>query len=249
MYDALLGGKDNYEADRALAGDLTTTCPDLPEMLAAHRRLLARVVRFLVADAGLRQLLDVGTGIPNGETVHDIARRIAPETRVVYVDNDPFVLAHARALLRDGPASGTAVVDGDLRDPERLLWSRALRRVLDIEQPVGVILANVLQHVPPSDRPLEAVRALLAGLPSGSHLAVVAPASDLRRDLVAALVRRAAAGGIAVTPRSRDEVAAFVDGLEPVPPGVEQLLDWRPGDDDLDQVLDIPAWVAVARKP
>jgi hypothetical protein len=252
VYDALLGGKDNYEADRIVAAELSHVAPELPAMVRAERGFLRRIVPFLVRDAGLRQLLDIGTGIPASPNVHELAQAIAPETRVVYVDDDPAVLVHARALLRSGR---TAVVEADLRDSAALLDRRAVGRVLDLDRPVGVLLLGVLQHVPDADDPWSAVRQIVGALPAGSYVAVAALASDLDVELVEDVVGAAARFGIQISPRPRDAVAAFLQGLDLVGPGVVPLLDWRlsPADDALDWlldrlgVLDVPVWAGVGR--
>ena len=207
IHDALLGGKDNYEVDRAVATALTRVIPELPLMVRAQRALLRRVVSFLVRNAGLRQLLDLGTGIPATPNVHEIAQAIAPETRVVYVDNDPFALAHARALLRSGRGGRTAVVEADLRDPEAVLDARVVGDVLDRTRPIGVLLIGVLHRLRPSDDAAAAVRRLVDAIPPGSWVAIAALASDLESDLVGALVGVAGRHGLPVTPRSRHEVA------------------------------------------
>src|SRR3954470_11486091 len=145
VYDFLLGGKDNYEADRAVGAALIQQAPALPVMVRAQRQLLARMVEYLVVEAGIRQFLDIGTGIPTADNVHEVAQGIAPETRVVYVDNDPIVLAHARALMRS--SVGVSVVDGDLLDAERLFADPVLRAEIDFDRPVGLLLCGIVHYV------------------------------------------------------------------------------------------------------
>jgi hypothetical protein len=239
--------------DRAVAAELIRLVPELPVMVRAQRALLRRVVSFLVRTAGLRQLLDIGTGIPATPNVHEIAQAIAPDTRVVYVDNDPFALAHARALLRSGRGGRTAVVEADFRDAEAVLDQPAVGAVLDLARPLGVLLIGVLHHLGHVDDAAAAVRRFVDAIPPRSWVAVAALASDLESDLVRALVDAAGRHGLAVTPRSGREVAGLVAGLDVVAPGIVPLLDWRPDSPTRDPYAlagpDVPVWVAVARTP
>jgi hypothetical protein len=253
IHNALLGGKDNYEVDRAVAAELTRLVPELPVMVRAQRALLRRVVSFLVRTAGLRQFLDIGTGIPATPNVHEIAQALAPDTRVVYVDNDPFALAHARALLRSGRGGQTAVVEADLRDAAAVLDRPAVRTVLDFARPIGVLLIGVLHHLRHADDAAAVVGRFVDAIPSRSWVAVATLATDLESDLVGRLVDVAGRHGLPVTPRSRREVAALVDGLDVVAPGIVPLLDWRPDTPARNPYAlagpDVPVWVAVARTP
>lgn len=253
IYDALLAGKDNYEADRTVAIELTRAAPELPAMVRAQRALMRRVVTLLVRDAGLRQLLDIGTGIPAPPNVHQIAQAVAPETRVVYVDRDPLVLAHARARLRSRRAGRTAFVEADVRDTPALLDPHTVGTVLDLDRPIGALLIGVLHHLRDEDDPWGAVHRLVTALPPGSFVVVAHPASDIEPDTVSELTRIAADHGIVTTPRSRADVVRLVEGLDLVEPGVVPLLDWRPDASPrrsrFEPELVVPAWVAVARTP
>jgi hypothetical protein len=226
-------------------------------MVRAQRALLHRVVGFLVRNAGLRQLLDIGTGIPAAPNVHETAQAIAAETRVVYLDNDPFALAHARALLRSRRGGRIRVVEADLLDTESVIDPRTVGRVLDLGRPVGVLLVGVLHQLRDSEDPADdahaAVRRLVDVIPPGSWIAIATLAGDLEADLVDGLVDVAGRHGLLVTPRTRGDVTSLVEGLEVTPPGVVPLLDWRPDPETVEQAdfdeVEVPVWVAVARKP
>jgi S-adenosyl methyltransferase len=246
VYNYWLGGKENYAADRA-AGDRTMAeFPGIVTSARANRAFLRRAVRFLVTDAGVRQFLDVGTGIPSVDNTHEVAQSLAPQSRIVYVDNDPVVLAHARALLTSTPAGVTDYLDADLREPDRILARAA--QTLDFSRPVAIMLLAVLQLLG-TDESYRVVAELLAAVPSGSYLALSHPTSDVQQDQVTAMVARLN-DLIAekVTTRDREQVARFFTGLEPVEPGLVNVSDWRP---DAAAAAEGPAalWVCVARKP
>jgi hypothetical protein len=247
VYNYWLGGKDNYAADRA-AGDRTIAeFPGIVVSARANRAFLRRVVRFLVTEAGIRQFLDIGTGIPTSDNTHEVAQLLAPQSRVVYVDNDPVVLAHARALLSSTPEGATDYLDADLRDPGPILAGAA--QTLDFSQPVAVMLLAVLQLVGDGHDPYQIVADLLAAVPSGSYLVLSHPTSDVQQDQVIAMVARLNdLVAEKVTTRDRDQVARFFTGLEPVEPGLVNVSEWRP---DADTPSERPAalWVCVARKP
>jgi hypothetical protein len=250
VYDYLLGGKDNFAPDRAVGAALMQHVPALPRMVRAQRDFLARAVEFLVAEAGIRQFLDIGTGIPAANNVHEVAQRIAPETRVVYVDNDPIVLAHARALMPITSAGETAFIQADLRKPEAILADPTLRNTLDLTQPVALMLVGILMHLRDDEKPYQIVATLLEGLPSGSYLAITHPSADFDKAGMTALAAAAEQSGIPYVPRSRAEVERFSNGLELVEPGVAPILGWRPdpGAEDVD-VNSVYGWASVARKP
>lgn len=245
VYDYCLGGKDNFEVDRAAAEEFVKVMPGILPAVREARAFLVRVVRFLAAEQGVRQFLDIGTGLPTANNTHETAQRMAPESRVVYVDNDPLVLAHARALLTSSAEGETAYLDADLRDTGAILEAAA--RTLDFSQPVAVMLVGVLHCIPDDEDPWALVRQLMAAVPSGSHLIVGHPASDVQAEQAAG----ATAGLNAqlsepVTFRPRDQIARFLDGLEVLDPGVVQYPQWRPDTDG--PASPVPAWCAVARK-
>jgi S-adenosyl methyltransferase len=228
VYDYLLGGKDNFAADRAVADAVAKAMPSAREMVRANRAFLGRAVRYLAAGACVRQFLDVGTGIPTAGNTHEVAQAVAPESRIVYVDNDPIVLAHARALMTSGPAGATAFIQADLRDPGKILDDPALRRTLDLGRPVALMLIAILMYIRDEENPWGLVSTLMDALPSGSYLALTHPTADFNPEEVAGAVAATEQGGISFTVRSQAEVAAFFDGLELVDPGVVPILAWRP---------------------
>jgi len=245
VYDYWLGGKDHFAADRAAAEEVLRARPGIRLNVRANRAFLARSVRYLAGEAGVRQFLDVGTGIPSSNNTHEVAHSVDSEARVVYVDNDPIVLAHARALLTS--ASGrTAYIDADLRDTAAILAQAA--QTLDFSQPVAVMLIAVLHLIPDADDPWGIVAGLMRAVAPGSYLVISHPASDVEapsaahaasryNDLVASPMRR----------RSRDEVARFFTGLDMIEPGLVQLYRWRPAGGD--PVAPSSGYGGMARKP
>ena len=250
MYDYWLGGKDNYASDRALGDLVRARIPTIGEMARANRAFLDRSVRFLAGAAGVRQFLDIGTGIPTTPNVHEVAQGIDPTARVLYVDKDPLVLAHARALMSSTPQGRTAFMLGDLMEPEAILHSPQLLETLDLDEPVALLLIAILMYFDPARGadPFPVVRRLVDALPSGSYVALSHPTGDFDPDAVAGVRAVEAQAGVTFTPRNQAEVGAFLDGLEPVEPGVVPVLMWRPSA----PVADPHAayyWAGVARKP
>jgi S-adenosyl methyltransferase len=250
VYDYWLGGKDNFPADRALAELMIQAIPNMRAMAAANRAFLGRAVRYLAAEAGLRQFLDIGTGIPTSPNVHEVAQAAAPEARVVYVDNDPIVLAHARALLNSQDAGETAFIMADLRDPRSILDHPTLAATLDLSQPVGVLLVALLMYFRDTDSPspFEMVATLMDRVPSGSYLAITHPTPDFNPEETAKAVAAAEAAGITLVPRTQTEVGGFFTGLELVDPGLTPVLSWRPEEPPADPHLAY-YWAGIARKP
>jgi hypothetical protein len=248
VYDFWLGGKDNYAADRAVAEQVAAAYPDVLVAVRAQRAFLARAVYFLVTEAGIRQFLDIGTGLPSANNTHQIAQRAAPASRVVYVDNDPIVLGHARALLTSSPEGATAYIDADLRDTPAILERAA--GVLDFGQPVAVMLLGILQGIPDQDDPGAIVGRLMDAVPRGSYLAISQIASDVAADEVAEGVQRYNAQAVApVAARTQAEVCRFFAGLEVLEPGVVQVHRWRPGTGDLGSGRNLAIYAGVGRKP
>jgi O-methyltransferase involved in polyketide biosynthesis len=250
VYDYWLGGKDNFAADRELAELMIQAIPTLSEMARANRAFMGRAIRYLVEEAGIRQVLDLGTGIPTSPNVHEIAQAAAPETKVVYVDNDPIVLAHARALLTSQGAGETAFIMADLRQPKSILDHPTLTETLDLTQPVAVVLVGVLMYFRDSDspNPFEMVATLLERVPSGSHLALTHPTPDFNPEDTAKAAAAAEAAGITLVPRTKAEVERFFTGLELVEPGVTPMLAWRPETPPADPRAAY-YWAGVGRKP
>jgi hypothetical protein len=247
VYDFLLGGKDNYEADRAVGAALIAQAPALPIMVRAQRALLARMVRYLVREAGIRQFLDIGTGIPTAENVHEVAQALAPESRVLYVDNDPIVLAHARALMKGDPKGRTAFIKADVRRPAEILRHPMLPSVLDSARPVALLLVGIVHHLRDDDAPFDVVNTLVDWLPPGSYLGLVTPSADFDPRMMASLAATAERAGIPYVPRSKAETERFFAGLELVDPGVAPILGWRPDDESAD-INAVHGWAGLARK-
>jgi len=246
VYNYWLGGKDNFAADRAAAEQAIAAFPDIVLSARANRAFLRRSVTYLVS-AGIRQFLDIGTGIPSANNTHEVAQRLAPECRIVYVDNDPVVLAHARALLTSTPEGATSYIDADLRNTEAILAGAA--DTLDFSQPVAIMLMAILQHLSEGDDPYGVVARLVAAVPAGSYLALSHPARDIHAAEMAEMAKRLnQMMAEAVTFRSQPEVAPFFSGLELAEPGMVNVPDWRP---ETAEEAASPAalWGGVARKP
>jgi S-adenosyl methyltransferase len=238
IYDYWLGGKDNFAADREAAERAMATTPTIAPGVRANRRFLGRAVRYM-AEAGIRQFLDSNT--------HEVAQSVAPECRVVYVDNDPIVLTHARALLTSAADGVTDYIEADARDTATILAEAA--RTLDFSQPVGIMLIAILHCIPDSDDPGGIVATLADAVPSGSFVAITQPARDQVAGALKAEASLTQSMGQKVTFRTRDEIAGFVAGLDLVEPGVVPIQEWRP-----DSVLDFNSpptsmWGCLARKP
>jgi hypothetical protein len=246
VYDYWLGGKDNFAADRRAAEAAIAANPGVQAGVLANRAFLARAVRYLAGECGIRQFLDIGTGIPTADNTHEVAQAVAPESRIVYVDNDPIVLLHARSLLASNPLGAADYVDSDLRDTGRILAEAA--RTLDFGKPVAVMMLLVLHLIPDSDDPYGIVSGLMAALPSGSYLVITHVAADINAEAMAEMAKRlnsmVAEKG---TMRDKAQIARFFDGLEIAEPGIVQPQLWRPtGPVPADNVT---AWTGVARKP
>ena len=228
VYDYWLGGKENYAADRALGDAIAEQIPTIKTMARANRAFVGRAVRYLVKEAGIRQFLDIGTGIPTAGNVHEVAQQVAPEARVVYVDNDPIVLAHARALMSSTREGKTRFIHADLHDPRSILDDPAVSEVLDLDQPVAVMLVAIMMYFRDADDPHGIIGTLLDAVPSGSYLTVSHPTADFDPGAMAGVVAAAERTGITFAPRSKDEVEGLFSGLELVDPGVVPVLAWRP---------------------
>jgi S-adenosyl methyltransferase len=243
VYDFWLGGKDNFAADRAVAEQVAAAYPDVLVAVRAQRAFLARAVHFLVAQAGVRQFLDIGTGLPSANNTHQVAQRAAPASRVVYVDNDPIVLNHARALLSSSPEGATAYIDADLRVTAAIVERAA--GVLDFGQPVAVMLLGILQGIPDQEDPGAIVGRLMDAVPPGSYLAI----SQIASDVAAGVQRYNAQAAVPVAARTRAEICRFFAGLEIIEPGIVQVHRWRPGTGDLGSGRNLAIYAGVGRKP
>jgi SAM-dependent methyltransferase len=246
MYDYVLGGKDHYAADRAAVEAALKAWPDMAFSARANRAFLGRVVRYLAGQAGIRQFLDIGTGIPTAGNTHEVAQAIAPQTRVVYVDYDPIVLAHARALLTSHEAGATEYIDADLRDTPAILAQAD--RLLDFTRPVAITLLTILHAIPDSDDPQAIVAKLLDAVPPGSFLVVSHWGADFlsqeKRDGLRDITQRMQQP---LTPRGREQVTRFFAGTDLVEPGLVRVEEWRP-DPAADHTARSSLWGAVGRK-
>jgi len=248
IWDYFLGGKDNFAADRVAAQGVLEVMPTMAMVARAGRAFLAAAVHYLATSGGVSQFLDIGTGLPTANNTHEVAQRASQQARIVYVDNDPIVLSHARALLTSGPDGKTAYVDADIRDTDRILAEAA--RTLDFSQPVAVMLLAVLHFVPDADDPYKITSRMLEALPSGSFLALSHASSDIETGLVAAGTERYnQRSAVPITPRSRAQVTRFFDGLDIVDPGVVPLGHWHPGPLQQFDSPGLPTYCAVGRKP
>jgi hypothetical protein len=226
IWNYWLGGKDNYSVDEAAGNAYTAVFPGIVTIARSSRAFLGRSIRYLVQEAGVRQFLDVGTGLPTVDNTHEVAQRLAPESRIVYVDNDPLVLAHARALLTSTPEGVTAYEDLSLHEPDRIL--EAASRTLDLTRPTALILSGILGHVSDYDEARSIVRRLLEGLPSGSHLSVNDGSRGTDPTYEQAQDAYNETGAVPYFLRPVDRIEAFFDGLELVDPGIVSVPLWRP---------------------
>ena len=247
IWNYWLGGKDNYAVDRAAGDEYIKVYPGIVDVARAGRAFLARAVRYLAAEAGIRQFLDVGTGLPTADNTHQIAQRAAPESRIVYVDNDPLVLAHARALLTSTPEGATDYIDADMRDPGAVLTRAAAS--LDFDQPVALLLMGVMGHIPDDDEAQSIVQGLRAGLSSGSYLAVYDGIAEVVEAFNEAQQGYDDTGAVPYKLRGPDQVAQFFEGLEFVEPGLVRVSQWRPEAVGVGAGPESPSLAGVARKP
>ena len=246
IYNYWLGGRDNYEADRVAAEQVIATQPSILATVRANRAFLRRAVQYLAGEAGIWQFLDIGTGLPTADNTHEVAQSIAPRSRIVYVDNDPIVLAHARALLSSTADGVTAYIQADARDTEEIL--RGAAQTLDFGQPVAIMMLGVLHYIPDADSPHQIVSRLMDAVASGSHLAISEATRDIDRQSITESAARFNAQRVAAqfTPRTRAEIARYFTGLDLIDPGLVPLPQWRALADPAEQ---IPAYAGVGRKP
>ena len=247
IYDYLLGGKDNFEADRQAAAAIVESSPSLPISMRANRQYMARVAHYLAAERGIRQFLDIGTGLPTSPNVHEVAQSVDPAARIVYVDNDPIVLTHARALLTSSSPGHTAYIDSSLSDVERIL--AGAKENLDLSRPVGLLLFAILHFFEDQADPYGIVRELLAALPSGSYLVLSHITADYEPERWAGFTAVMRKQGIPTQLRSQAEVARFFDGLDLIDPGVVPILQWRPTEPTDLTDAQVALYGGVGRKP
>jgi len=247
IWNYWMGGKDNYAADRAAGDAVVAVYPEIATAAMLGRQFLIRVVRYLAAEAGMRQFLDIGTGLPTMQNTHEVAQSVAPESRIVYVDNDPIVLAHARALLVNTTPEGvTTYVPADFHDPDQIIADAA--NVLNFNEPVAVMFMGVLGYEPDLDVACSVVSTVLRAVPSGSHLALW-DSTDTSPAVVAGAKSLAESDAEPYHLRSPDQLREFFKGLELVEPGLRMITEWRPDPTDFGKAASIDAYGAVARKP
>ncbi|MEO3826587.1 SAM-dependent methyltransferase [Actinomadura sp. B10D3] len=245
IWNYWLGGTDNYEIDRIAGDQYVALYPGIVEIARAGRYFMDRAIRFLALDRGIRQFMDCGTGLPTVDNTHEMAQRAAPDAKVVYVDNDPLVLAHARALLTGTPEGGTSYIDCDLHDPKTIM-SRAAE-TLDLSRPVGLLLIGVMGHIVDPGEAYGVVRGLMEPLVSGSYL-ILHDSTDEDEAFNAAQRAYDATGAIPFRLRGPEFIRGYFDGLEMVEPGLVTSGAWRPEVESMD-IEDLPTLCAVARKP
>jgi hypothetical protein len=246
VWNYLIGGKDNFAADREAAGQLVAAAPVMAVVGPASRAFLRRAVSHLVTEAGITQFLDVGTGLPTANNTHEVAQSLRADCRVVYVDNDPVVLSHARALLMSAPEGLVSYIDADAREPKKVIAEAG--RTLDFSEPTGIVLIDLLNFISDPDEAAGIVSALIAAVAPGSYVVVMQPASDLDPEL---LVAQRAWNSVApqpVTLRTRAEVATWFADLELTEPGLVTVPEWRPAAGDPSYDRPVPLYAAVARK-
>lgn len=249
VYDYWLGGKDNFAVDREAAERALAAYPGLRRGVRAQRAFLANVVDYLARSQGIRQFLDIGTGIPTANNTHEVAHAVDPDARIIYLDNDPVVLAHARALLTGSRPGTTSYIEADARDTDKILSEAA--GLLDFRQPIAILLIGILQLIPDQDDPGAIVTRLVEAVPPGSWLAIFHPANDILADQIGEVARQVSDNAATPTTlRSRQEVLRFFDGLELMdPPGLVQVHRWLPGSPAPDMGDEVPGYAGLARKP
>jgi len=249
VWNYWLGGKDHYPVDRTVGDQVMAMFPDITSLARADRAFLGRAVRYLASEAGIRQFLDIGTGLPTANNTHEVAQAIAPQSRIVYVDNDPLVLVHARALLTSTPEGACDYIDADLREPDKIISEAA--RTLDFTQPVALLLLGILHHIPGTDEAQEIVRRLTAALVPGSFLAINHSTSAVSgAAMEEAVAHWNQVGTPTMTLRSPQQIARFFDRLDLLEPGVVSCSRWRPDISSLGgQPPEVDEFCGVARKP
>jgi hypothetical protein len=249
VWNYWLGGKDYYDADREVGDQILAQMPDIVDIARAVRGFLARAVRHLAAEAGIRQFVDIGTGLPTANNTHEVAQATAPECRIVYVDNDPLILAHARALLTSTSQGLTDYIHADLRESDTILTAAA--RTLDLAQPIALMLLGVVEHVLDNNEAYAIVDRLLGALPSGSYLVMSDPTTDLGGEVMAEAIQLWNENATPpITPRSRQEFVHFFNGLELLEPGIVSPSLWRPAPNDLGVTpAEVFQFCGVGRKP
>jgi hypothetical protein len=247
VWNYWLGGRDNYEIDRVVGDQVAGTFPGIVDVARHVRLFLFRAVQYLVVEAGIRQFLDIGTGLPTANNTHEIAQSLAPQARIVYVDNDPLVLVHAQALLTSSPEGATDYIEADVRDPDRILAEAA--RTLDFNQPIALMMLGLLGQLPDSDDPHAIVRRLLDALPSGSYVVISDSVDTDPANNEAARIKNENPSASSYYLRSPEQITRFFDGLELLEPGVVACSRWRPEPNPWGEPADISDRSGMGRKP
>jgi O-methyltransferase involved in polyketide biosynthesis len=248
IWNYWLGGKHNFASDRQFGDQIVQMFPSVVDIARASRQFLIRAVRYLAGEAGIRQFLDIGSGLPTADNTHEVAQRIAPRSRIVYVDNDPLVLVHARTLLTSTPEGATDYIEADVRNPDQILEAAA--RTLDFAQPVALMMFGILGHVVDYDEARSIVARLVAAVPSGSFLVVNDGTNVIDRAARDAATQASIEAGTPHIARNPEQIAAYLEGLELVEPGVVSCTRWRPDTDTSSGLPDeIDEFCGVARKP
>jgi hypothetical protein len=246
VWNYWLGGKDNYPADRSVGDQVMAMFPDITRLARADRAFLGRAVRYLAGEAGIRQFLDIGTGLPTANNTHQVAQAIAPESRIVYVDNDPLVLVHARALLTSTREGACDYIDADLRDTGKILAEAA--KTLDFTQPVALMMLGIMGQIPDSDHPESIIKRLMDALPAGSYL-TLSDGVNTSETFTEAVRHYNENSASTYHPRSPEHITSFFEGLEPVEPGVVPLMQWRPEATPFPDAGEVPGYGGMGRKP
>jgi S-adenosyl methyltransferase len=248
VWNYWVGGKDNYAVDREFGDQIEAILPSIVQQARADRDFIGRAVKYLVAEAGIRQFLDIGTGLPTADNTHEVAQRIAPESRIVYVDNDPMVLAHARALLTSSPEGRTAYIDADLSDPAGIVEQAA--GIVDFEQPVAIMLVGILHHIEDTEESYSIARRLVEAVPSGSYLVINHATDEIFGEASRRAVQHHRDSGAkpTVTLRAASEIARYFDGLDLVEPGLVTCSRWRAQPGRFARFQDVDEFAGVARK-
>jgi hypothetical protein len=247
IWNYWLGGKDNYPVDREVGEQILAFVPELVRSARADRYFLARAVRYLADEEGIRQFLDIGTGLPTVDNTHEVAQRVAPESRIVYVDNDPLVLLHARALLTSSPEGVTDYIDADIHEPEKIL--RGASETLDFSQPVAIMMLGIVNFIIDTSQAQAIVNRLVDGVPPGSLVVISHPTTEVDAGPMTEAVRYwNEQGSAAMTLRTRDELLRFFDRLDLLEPGVVSCPRWRPDVMEIDEIADVTHFCGVGRK-
>jgi O-methyltransferase involved in polyketide biosynthesis len=248
IWNYWLGGKDHYPVDEEVGDQILGLVPELVRSARADRYFLARAISFLAGEQGIRQFLDIGAGLPTADNTHEVAQRIAPESRIVYVDNDPMVFVYARALLTSTPEGACDYVDADVADPDRIV--REAARTLDFTRPVAIMMLSIVNFILDTGQAQAVIRRLVDAVVPGSYLVISHPTTEVDAEpMTAAVSFWNERGSAPITLRTREDLLRFFDGMDLADPGVVTCSRWQPNTDDSDEIVDVTHFCGVARKP